>query len=160
MTDGKVRARPLTFDWELRFTQAATRNALAYWNKVRGSRPMPSRDDLDPVAMRRFTEHVGLIEIRSESGGDVDYFIRRAGTKWEEVFGPMTGRLIHEFLPPEIEMMWRQVFDLVRSAKAPVRVTTGIKFQRKNWLDAEMFIAPLGDAEPTMLFMTFVSSRA
>ncbi len=64
---------------------------------------MPSRADLDPVAMRKFTAHVGLIEIRQADGSDIAYFIRRAGTKWEEVYGAITGHLLHEFLSPEIE---------------------------------------------------------
>jgi hypothetical protein len=40
------------------------------------------------------------------------------------------------------------------------RVTTGIQFQRKTWIEAEMFVAPIGDDEVTMLFMTFVAASA
>ncbi len=135
-------------------------SAHEYWKSCCAARPMPSRADLDPVAMRKFTTHVGLIEIRTEPNEAAEYFIRRAGTKWEEVFGPMTGRFIHEFLPPEIETSWREVFNAVREAKAPLRVTTRIQFQRKSWLQAEMFVAPLGEREVTMLFMTFVAWSA
>jgi hypothetical protein len=107
--------------------------------------------------MRGFTEHVGLVEVRRDTGAEIDYFIRRAGTRWEAVFGAMTGRLIQEFLPPEIETRWRQAFDAVCEAKAPLRLTTDILFQNKSWLEAELFIGPLGEAEVTMLLLAFAS---
>ncbi|HEY3637958.1 MAG TPA: PAS domain-containing protein [Rhizomicrobium sp.] len=145
----------MAFDWELQATQPVIVRARDYWQSRRHDRPMPTRADLDPASMRSFTEHVGLIEVRQ--GSEIDYFIRRAGTKWEAVFGSMTGRLIQEFLPPEIETRWRQVFDAVCRAKAPLRVTTDILFQGKSWLDAEMFLGPLGDGEVSMLFLAFTS---
>jgi hypothetical protein len=141
----------------LQATQPAIIRARDYWQSRRGDRTMPNRADLDPVAMRRFTEHVGLVEVRRDTGAEVDYFIRRAGTRWEAVFGAMTGRVIQEFLPPEIETRWRQVFDAVCQAKAPLRVTTDILFQNKSWLEAEMFVGPLGDADVNMLLLAFAS---
>ena len=152
------RSQPLEFDWNVRFTRPATIQAYAYWRSCCGDRPMPRREDLDPRAMRGFSPHVGLIEIRQDLAPHTEYFIRRAGGKWEDVYGPITGRYIHEFLPPEIEPSWRAVFDTVRERMAPVRVRTGIDFQNKTWLTTEMLVAPLGTQERiTMLFMTFVA---
>ena len=121
---------------------------------------MPEFQDMAAASMQDFAGHIGFIEIRPESDGSVDYFIRLAGEKWEEIFGAMSGRYIHEFLPPAIEMRWRDAFDRVREAKAPARVTARIHFQLKFWLRAEMLIAPLGGKSVSMLFMTFVASRA
>lgn len=156
----RLRTDDIAFDRSLKFTNPATIAACEYWKSCCVGRSMPERDDLKAAAMRAFTQHVGLIEIRPESDGTVDYFIRLAGGKWEEVFGPMTGRYIHEFLPPTIETRWREAFDRVREAQTPLRVTARIKFQLKFWLTAEMFIAPLGKTSVSMLFMTFVASRA
>jgi hypothetical protein len=155
--NSSARTRRMAFDRDLQAKQPAIIRARDYWQSCRGERPMPNRVDLDPVAMRGFTEHVGLVEIRRDTGAEVDYFIRRAGTRWEALFGPMTGRLIQEFLPPEVETRWRQVFDAVCDAKAPLRVTTDILFQNKSWLEAEMFVGPLGDNEVAMLFLAFTS---
>lgn len=153
-----ARIQPLHFDWELHFTREPTRLASEYWHSRLEGRAMPSRGDLNPAAMRKFTQNTGLIEIRRDAAPHVEYFIRRAGSDWEKVFGAMTRRFIHEFLPPEIEMRWRRVFDLVGEKKAPVRVTTGIQFQAKTWLTTEMFVAPLGEAgEPNMLFLAFTA---
>ncbi|HEX4160050.1 MAG TPA: PAS domain-containing protein [Rhizomicrobium sp.] len=95
-----ARTRGMAFDWELQATQPAIIRARDYWQSRRGDRAMPNRADLNPIAMRSFTEHVGLVEIRRDTGAEVDYFIRRAGTIWEAVFGPMTSRLIQESCRP------------------------------------------------------------
>jgi hypothetical protein len=154
-----ARTQKLHFDWKLHFTREPTRLAGEYWHSRLAGRTM--RADLDPAAMRKFTQNTGLVEIRRDSAPHVEYFIRRAGSDWENVFGAMTGRFIHEFLPPEIEMRWRQVFDAVREKNAPLRVTTGILFQAKTWLTTELFVAPLGEAdEPNMLFIAFTAWSA
>jgi hypothetical protein len=108
--------------------------------------------------MKKFMSHVGLIEVRDRKS-QPDYYIRLSGSKWEEVFGPMTGKLVQEFLPPHIEERWRALFDAVCVRKEPVRATTQITFKDKRWLKAEMFVAPLADARGgvSMLFMCFAS---
>ncbi len=155
-TNTSVRALNMALDWKLQAVQPAIIRARDYWQSRCSGRPMPNRADLNPAAMRGFTEHVGLVEVRREAE-EADYFIRRAGTRWEAVFGAITGRFIHDFLPPEIETRWRQVFDAVCNAKAPLRVSTDIRFQQKSWLEAELFVAPLGDADVAMLFLAFTS---
>jgi hypothetical protein len=158
---GLTRTKPLEFDWGLGFTQTPARLAYEYWSACRVGRAMPSRDDLNPAGMRKFSPHVGLIEIRADPDGHTDYFIRRAGGKWEEVYGPMTGRYIQEFLPPHLEGRWRALFDAVLERNLPVCARTGIEFQKKTWLMAEMFVAPLGrDEEVNMLLMCFVTWSA
>jgi len=153
-----TQTKSLVFDWDLGFTQTAPRLACDYWTLRRGSRAMPSRDDLNPSDMRKFSPHVGLIEIRTDADGQPDYFIRRSGGKWEEIYGQMTGRYLHQFLPPILEGRWRAVFDAVCERNAPVCVRSGIEFQGKTWLSAEMFVAPLGrDGKVDMLLMCFVS---
>ena len=149
---------PIEFDWDLRFDNSATRLGLAYWRSCCRGRLMPRREDLDPVAMRKFTQHVGLVEARPGAGGGIDYFIRRAGTRWEDVYGPITGHYLSDFLSPELEDCWRMVLDAVRTRKAPVRITSKIDFQEKNWLSTEFLAAPLGaDEAPSMVFITFVA---
>ncbi len=149
---------PNYFDWALGFTRQPNKLAQAYWSACRKDRTMPRRADLDPVAMRKFTGHVGLVELRSAGRGAVDYFIRRAGSHWEEVYGHMTGKLLHEFLPEDTEQTWREAFDAVRCRAAPVRLSAQIDFEAKNSLEIEMLIAPLGEGDSvTMLLTCFVA---
>jgi hypothetical protein len=151
---------PLHFDWALAFERKETALACAYWRSRCKDGRLPSRADLVPSQMRKFMAHVGLVEFRAE-GDDIDYYIRLAGSQWEAVYGAMNGRVLHEFLPPDIEARWRSAFDPVRNQARPARVTTQIAFASKRWLDCEMFIAPLSDdgQSASMLLMCFVSWR-
>lgn len=151
-------AWPLVFDWSLDCQRPETIKARDYWESRRTGKDLPARADLSPAGMKAFMAHVGLIEIHS--GPDrLDYFIRLAGSRWEEVFGHMGGRMISEFLPPHIEVRWRNLFDSVRERAMPVRSTTRIGFKNKSWLAAEMFVAPLSEDGRTisMLLMCFTS---
>jgi hypothetical protein len=147
---------PITVDESLSFVQPATIAALAYWKSKLGGRPMPSRADLDPREMRSFMPHIALVELRQTADGAQDYYMRLTGTSIEQVFGQLTGQLISEFLPPEIEARWRMMFDAARDAAAPVRITGRIAFQRKTWLQCELMIAPLG-TEGKTISMFFVA---
>ena len=118
---------------------------------------MPSRADLNPVAMKHFTAHVGIVEVRRNSR-ETEYFIRRAGTRWEDVYGQMTGKILQEFLPPHLAPAWQSVFDEVAAAAMPIRLTTQVDFENKTWLDIELMVAPLGDHGEVNMFLTsFVS---
>lgn len=156
--DREIGVSPLNFDWDLNFEHQPTILGMAYWNSRCLGRPMPSRADLDPIAMRKFSPNVGLVEVRNAAGGGTDYFIRRAGQRWEDVYGPMTGRLIQDFLPPHLVPSWREAFDLVTEAKTPVRLRTAIDFRGQTWLETEILIAPLGENDSvSMLFVCFVA---
>jgi len=149
-------ASPNQFDSTLAFTRAPNKLAYAYWQSCCGEHPMPSRTDLNPIAMKQFTSHIGLVEVREDRKGA--YYIRRAGSQWENVYGAMTGKYLSEFLPPAVAQTWIEAFDHVRFSKAPVRLTARVDFKEKTWLSIEMLIAPLGERESvTMLLTSFVS---
>lgn len=118
---------------------------------------MPSRADLNPVAMKKFSPHVGLVEVRQQDDS-FNYFIRRAGMRWEEVYGPMTGKFIQDFLPSHVISSWEEIFGQVLTTKAPTRLISRVDFDNKRWLAVEQLIAPLGeDNDITMLFVSFVA---
>jgi hypothetical protein len=127
----------MLLDRELAFEREPTRLACAYWHDRRGDRTMPARGDLAPSGMRKFMSHVGLIDILRDSS-TADYRIRLAGTRWEAVYGPMTGRCLNEFLAPRLEARWRKAFD--SGSLGPVRVGSRVTYEAKVWLDCEIFI--------------------
>lgn len=150
-----VSASPLQFDWDLHFEKQANLLACEYWRLRCEGRSMPRRADLDPVAMKKFSTHVGLIDIRE---AEDDYVIRRSGSRLDEIYGPITGRSIRDFLPPGLQATWRDMLGAVRARPAPVRIVTGVDFEGKSWLNVEMLLAPLGEnGRANMIFMTFVS---
>jgi len=150
---------PNYIDWTLGFEREQNVLAYAYWKARAGARTMPARGDLDPVAMRKFSGHVGLIELRQSRMGSPEYFIRRAGSRWEDVYGHITGKTLEQFLPPDVVPVWHDVLDPIVLRKLPLRLTTQVDAETKNWFDTEMLLAPLGENEQvTMLFVCFVAS--
>ena len=152
-----VQTKPLAFDWTLQFERSETILARDYWSSKYSNGRMPRRSDLVPKQMKAFMPHIGLIEVRPAPVDD--YFIRLAGSRWEDVFGAMRGKFLRDFLPTHIEGRWRLLFDSVCAAKLPVRVSTHITFEDKHWIATEMFVAPLSDngGALSMLFMCFTS---
>ena len=154
-----IRTEPVVLDWSLNLERTETILARDYWlERSRELGRMPSRADLSPAGMRSFVSNVGLIEVQ-DGEPPADYVIRLAGTKWEEVFGPMKGKRGQEFLPPLIEERWRTVFNPVRARKEPVKATTQIAFKDMRWLRTEMLVALLADAGGgvAMLLICFAS---
>lgn len=148
---------PNVFDPTLAFEREPNKLAYAYWLSRCQGHAMPARTDLDPVAMKKFTPHIGLVELRP-SGTSTNYFVRRAGSRWEDVYGPMTGRYMQDILPPHLLPCWREIFDTPTVAEKQIRLTTQVDFQGKTWLSIEMLIAPLGSQSAVnMLFTSFVS---
>jgi hypothetical protein len=106
--------RPVIVDGSLALVRSATIRARGYWDKVRGERAMPTRQDINPRGMREFLAHVTLVEIQETAGGTIDYQIRLAGSVIEEVFGAISGKPISETLPPETVRRWRGFMETVR----------------------------------------------
>jgi hypothetical protein len=152
------RLPALHIDSEVVLTQPLTIKTYDYWRACRGLRLMPTRADITPKGMKEFMTNVGLIEARPTALG-VDYVVRLAGTRCEEVFGPITGKSFCDFLPPEIELRWRRVCDEARRTRGPLSVTGRIAFPGKDWLQSETFVGPLGEEgqEITMLLLGFVA---
>jgi hypothetical protein len=66
------------------------RQARSFWDRVRGSRSMPSLSDIDPVEMHRsILPHVFLVNVLEHPR---KYVFRLAGTKVEEHVGPIKGK--------------------------------------------------------------------
>ena len=154
---GRSDEPPLILDWNVDLERPKMILAYDYWRSRRGTRRMPSRTDLDPVGMRKFVAHIGLIEIRRDPELFCPYFVRLAGAEWQAVYGQIIGKFFFEFLPPHVLPSWRTVCDAVRDKIAPLRIRTTIHFEDKRWLTSEALMAPLGDRddEASMLFLAF-----
>lgn len=147
---------PLDIDETASFRHPATREAAAHWAALLNGRAMPSRADLDPRALTKILPYMALIELRQKADGSPDYFIRLAGTASEQVFGSVTGKLISEFLPPEVEARWQLALGTAVRTLRPIRTIGRIAFQRKTWLEAETFVAPLGNDGHTVSMLLIV----
>src|SRR5215469_13576270 len=90
---------PMQVESELAFDEPVTRAAFEFWDSRRHGKALPSRKDLDHAGMRGFIAHVGLISC-VQNNDVITYRVKLAGSRWEAVFGPMSGRLTSEFLAP------------------------------------------------------------
>lgn len=152
-----VELPKIEYDPTLAFIHPKLIEAFAYWNACCGSRSMPRRADLNPVAMRGFITHIGLFEVRREGDGSVDYFVRLTGAQIEDVFGRRAGRMLTDGVPSVLVQRWQKPNDMVLETGRPLRARGRIAWQDKTWIDGEALYAPLGDlaAAPDMIFFGF-----
>lgn len=134
---------PVEVSRELVFRCAETNAAAAYWQSKLQGRTIPARADIDPIEMRAFLPHVGLIETPDGSPARPNYRITLAGTAIEEVLGPLTGRLLQEAVPPVIARRWRSLYNVVLAEAVPLRAVSRVSFAARNYLMGEVLAAPL-----------------
>jgi len=148
----------ITVDWSLAFQRPETKAAAAYWANLCADRPMPSRAELRPGAMRSFLSYLSLMDFDPQTG---IYKVGLQSTHSREVFGNLKGRKFGELFPPDVAQRWRDSFNLVRDRPEPVRLWTQVGTQGKTWLQCEALIAPLSagpeSSELASLFWVFVS---
>ena len=144
---------PFVIDKTATFSRSATIQAFEYWRARKGDRDMPSRADISPSALRGVLPNIALVDVPAAGSRPTAYTVRLAGDAIHQVFGPLTGKPIDEFLPPEILERWVTCFEAARTSAAPVRVSSRIAYQNKTWLQSEVLLAPLGqDGHVFMLF--------
>ena len=86
-----------------------------YWDRKRGSRPMPTRADLDPVEMQPWLGNLLLIDVTDGNG----FVYRLYGTAFVDSFGiDMTGHSVDE-LPAEQRERVRADYEAVRVTGRP-----------------------------------------
>lgn len=147
---------PVEISREPAFRCAENQAAIAYWRSNCRGRAMPARGDIDPTEMRPFLPHVGLVETPDGSPARPDYRIALAGSAIESVLGPLTGRLLQEAVPPVIARRWRSIYEVVVTEAIPIQATSRVSFEAKNFLMAELLVAPL-TGERQRLDTLFVS---
>src|ERR1700761_7913118 len=129
----------------LEFTRPVTIKALDYWTSRKSGRAMPTRADISPSALRSVLPQIALVEVPAAGDRPTAYIVRLAGDAIHQVFGPLTGKPIDEFLPPDVLKRWVACFEAVRASVAPIRVATPqVAYQGKTWLQSEVLLAPLG----------------
>lgn len=122
----------------------------AYWTAKCGSRPMPSRADIDPVEMPWILGNLSLIEVRGEG----DYLWRLDGSNLTAFFGcEMTGRSISEYPYPAFIGKMRATLDDAVRAGGPSRSVRRFSSKTQKW-DYESLYLPLsGDGQRIDMLM-------
>lgn len=129
------------------------RQALDYWIKIRGTRPMPSRADLDPLDIRKLLPNVLLIDV---AHNPLDFRYRLIGTKIvSQLNNDHTGKWMSEIphqKPPS--KIWSSC-ETVVTEKIPMTTEVPYEGRNKDFSVSEDIVMPLsGDGVTVnMLFV-------
>jgi hypothetical protein len=118
----------------------AIAGAVVYWRAMAGSKPMPSRAEIDPVEMRSFLEKVLLIDVLDNG----EFVFRLCGTEIREANQrDLTGRRADaESLGASVP----QFLDAYRrtiAARGPVFFVGRVWWQDRGYVSFEQVILPL-----------------
>jgi hypothetical protein len=143
-------------DNTLTFESYILKEAQAEWTR-RAAGKIPLRSSFTPRLVRAFVGNLAVFERRERSS----YFVRLMGTRIAGVLGEMQGKTLDEALPPDVARRWVLALDEVLRTRAPARIVNTVSFDNLDFLEAEVFLAPLLDetSKPTMVF-TVVAFRS
>ena len=103
-------AAPLIFDPLLR-------RLYQYWERERGSYPMPTRESVDPIKMRYILGHVALIDVLA---GRPRFRVRLHGTELVSHLGSdLTGKTVEELPFADLRRLVLAWFSGVAERRAP-----------------------------------------
>ncbi len=95
------------------------RELYDYWRACAQSRPIPSRFDIDPVAIPHLLPGLSLIDART---GLESLRYRLAGTRMADIYGAeLTGRAVFEIGSQHKKDYWRSVYRRVLNEQIPMQ---------------------------------------
>jgi len=128
------------------------RQLVAHWQRLRGSRRMPTRADFDPLDVRFALGYVSLIEVHRDP---LRFYFRLDGTKQVDLFGvDCTRRYLDEAMPRDHAAMAAASYSEVVDHGEPRYHQRQIAFHHRL-MDYEVVILPFSnDSERVKLLMT------
>lgn len=111
-----------------------------FWERKRGSRPLPARGELDVIDLWPWLGNLMLIEV--ENGG-ADYLYRVYGTVIADYFNrDLTGRRTSS-LTPDVQTVVRAEYNQAISGARPIIIHRARSVQQRR-VRASKLILPLG----------------
>ncbi|WP_428248872.1 PAS domain-containing protein [Ferrovibrio sp.] len=116
---------------------------LAYWQRQRGDRAMPTRADIDPLDFRYMLGSIVLVDVEP-AGGDYRYRFRLVGVNVVEHAGnDLTGHYIEDYPGQEFATKLRESYTALVAGKVPRRVQRR-EFNDGRFYEMEALLLPLG----------------
>ena len=125
------------------------RQGIDYWQKIRGSRPFPSRDDLKPRDIPNILTHMVLARVID---GGADFELRIVGDEVARAYrAPINNRRLGEIMAdlPKTAASWIELYRRVAVSRSPfsVHVRIGNDAPEVNYVDADIACLPLGRSD-------------
>ncbi len=127
---------------------AKLRELRDYWLSARGERRMPSRRDIDPIAIPKLLPFIVLTDVLQDP---LRFRYRLIGTAITALTGrDVTGLWLDEELYGDNleRMTWS--FRTCAETMAPVAARQKAQFPDRDWVTVEVLLLPLGDRDDTV----------
>lgn len=129
-----------------RIDHPGIRDFYRLWLGLRRGRKVPSRADLDPVAIKAYLPQIFMIDV--ENGG-ARFRYRLCGTAVAEVYGDFTGRYVDEFVSPAFR---DTAVERLRDAALKLHVhylVQALTWQNRPYIRYRRLLLPLSDDQRT-----------
>ena len=114
-----------------------------YWRSCADTRPMPSRGDIDPTAMRECLPYICLIDILD---GLPNAVVRLAGTSVRDVYGfELTGKCLGDLEWGERGAYWQDVYRRILDKAAPLQGAIQGPISKREHITMFWLRLPLSD---------------
>ena len=125
-------------------TDPILREALAYWEAKRGTRPMPRRRDIDPSELpRHLLPQLQLIDVVEDGRR---FYFRLVGTAIVEAFGAeFTGKYVEEVIPPDSIEFILACYRMIVAVRRPVFIRSRYLTSKATDLTANRLLMPLSE---------------
>jgi len=130
-------------DPSLAFVAAPLADLLAIWQAQAGSDRIPPKSKLSARVLKPHLRYIALFQ--QVTGRR--YCVRLMGSQLSRTFGEMQGKFVDEVVPPELVARWHGALDLTLAEGRPLRFTSTVAFPHLDYLQSEIFLAPLLDKQ-------------
>lgn len=122
------------------------RRLLQYWRSKCVEGQLPTRRDIDPVALPYILPNLFILDVHADQEPRQRFRFRLFGTELARVHGrDLTGRTLHESLDPApADGAVCHAMSVVE-ARAPRFVAGKMHYLKKDWLNFENCMLPLQD---------------
>jgi hypothetical protein len=118
--------------------------AVRYWDGLRGSRPLPAREELEPAKMAKFLRNIVLVRVLD---GGADYEYRVVGDAHVQAHGyNFRHKRLKEIEATRVDFSTRATYEHVRTTSLPfaVRGWIGRHVPQSRFTYHESVFLPLG----------------
>ena len=133
---------PWFADPALKFVTPELKRAVDVWHEKRGTRTMPSRDDMSIRDLAFALPNIGFVDI-VKTGGVTRFKVRLMGSVLDEFVAPMTGHFVDEVVPERFATKWATHWQPSIDQRAPLRAVARVEFAERRWYVSEALHAPL-----------------
>ncbi|HVY99343.1 MAG TPA: PAS domain-containing protein [Dongiaceae bacterium] len=128
---------------------AASLSLHDWWQRKRGRRPMPSRDDLDPLELKPILRSILVIGVEhAEFGRTLTFSCRLAGTEVDSRLGiSVTGMTLDEAPLGATRDSIRRQYEIAVRERRPVFCSHNMVVNGERYVEYDRMVVPLADEQ-------------